>query len=58
MDPLVSKGDKIFVKWPMEDGSVISQCAVVLKVKKCVDSRLKYKLLFDDGDIRMTRLNL
>ena len=52
-------GTALTVNWPLEDGTSVTCSAVVTSIRKSRETKrgssFKYKLQFDDGDVRTTR---
>ncbi|KAK3277870.1 hypothetical protein CYMTET_14146 [Cymbomonas tetramitiformis] len=58
VDPLLMDGNRVRVTWPMEDGTASEFNGVVRWVpQRASQGRSRvYKVEFDDGDVRLTRL--
>eukprot|EP01041_Mallomonas_annulata_P004909 gene4909-9790_t len=59
-EPVVAVADFIIVEWPMVDDTFKKFRCRVCRIEKCrhvkKGSAYKYELLFDDGDLKRTRL--
>ncbi|KAK3266505.1 hypothetical protein CYMTET_24880 [Cymbomonas tetramitiformis] len=57
-DPLLVDGNRVRVKWPMEDGTWAELDGVVrwLPERAAAGRKRVYEVVFSDGDVRLTRL--